>query len=101
MIIALTIMTHISATANEMTAGANLPALPVEVGIELEVEEGDPDDVGEPVATFEMRYTSPEASEETKIRPVSSIAIPTGRKQLPGHTVVSLFANMSRAAVLL
>ena len=48
-----------------------LPA-PVDAGVELEAEEGDPEDVGDPPLapdTFVIRYISPDASDDTKIRP--------------------------------
>lgn len=58
----------------------------------------DPDPVAEPevvadplLATdsFVIRYISPEASDDTKIRPRESMAMPTGRKQLSGHCELS------------
>ena len=85
------------------TVGLRFPAPPVDTAIELEAEDGDTDDVGDPEEVGEpnvvdnalldlevldvavIKYISPEASDDTNMRPLASIAIPTGRKQLPGH----------------
>ena len=69
-------MVLISPASTESSAGLSLTVLPVDAGVELDVEEGVPVivdvgvEVGEvPFDILDIRYISPEASEDTKMRP--------------------------------
>ena len=65
--------------------------LPVEVEVAL----------GIAVWSLTTTYISPVASEEMNILPCPSKAIPTGLKQLVGHTESSAFAKISVSALVL
>ena len=65
--------------------------LPVEVEVAL----------GIAVCSLTTTYISPVASEEMNILPCPSKAIPTGLKQLVGHTESSAFAKISVSALVL
>jgi hypothetical protein len=76
----------------------SLPAAPEAVGeLPVEVEVA----LGVAVWSLTTTYISPVASEEMNILPFPSKAMPTGLKQLVGHTESSAFAKTSVSALVL
>jgi hypothetical protein len=57
-----------SAATTDIAAGLIWLPAPVDAGAEPEAEDGVPDEVGDP-EVLDIKYISPEASEDTKIRP--------------------------------
>ena len=82
-------------------AASPTPSLPAaleavgELPVEVEVA------LGIAVWSLTTTYISPVASEEMNILPFPSKAIPTGLKQLVGHTESSAFAKISVSALVL
>jgi len=90
--------------APDDNGGLMLFAVPLAVADAVAEPVGDPVEDGPGIVApeaLDIRYTSPEASDETYIRPCESTAIPAGRKQSSGHFELSWLAKTSRAAVLL